>query len=133
MPVVGEGDRKKYPELTTDQVDVPVQSSSKVPYETPLSPAYPPQKVSPAVFAIVAPAFFACAITASTSAREATLCPSVNSVGPFSPWGRPASRAMLARGQSASFRPRSRSMKTTAPYSNGVPMIPPVFSPSPSR
>src|SRR6266566_1681925 len=45
MPVVGAGDRKKYPALRTDQVDVPVQSSSKVPYErTALSPADPPQK-----------------------------------------------------------------------------------------
>src|SRR5438552_18029062 len=45
MPVVGAGDRKKYPALRTDQVEAPVESSSRVPYErTALTPADPPQK-----------------------------------------------------------------------------------------
>jgi hypothetical protein len=51
----------------------------------------------------------ACAITASTSALDATLWPSVNSVGLPMPNGMPESWAMLVRSHTASVTPACRS------------------------
>ena len=87
-------------------------------------PEYPPQNVSCAGFKIVAPAEAARAMTASTSAAEATLCPNVISVGLVGPTAIPASWAMLERGHKASRRPGCRSMNATAPYSNSLPSMP---------
>src|SRR5262245_51308351 len=67
---------------------------------------------------MVAPADLACAMTASTSSCELTLWPIENSVALFAPMPMPASRAKLARGQSARRRPVCRSKNATAPCSN---------------
>ena len=80
-----------------------------------------------------APAASACAITASTSSLDATLCPSVNSAALGGPKGTRASFASDSRGYSASTSPPSSWMKTTAPSWNSVPMIPSVCRPIPSR
>jgi hypothetical protein len=82
---------------------------------------------------MVAAAARAWAMTASTSAFDATLCARQNSVALGLPSGRPESCARLLRGQSARRKPACRSKKATAPYSNSLPTMPSVLKPRPSR